>query len=133
MANYTRFLRFILIMLVVTGAFFASDASARDKAQVEAEFLQAFERMYRQPGSVALTLDYAKLAIEKGDFEAALSPLERLLMLNPSLPEVRLELGVMYFKLNSKLVAKEHLRLVAEDLSASEEVQKRAKDFLAKL
>lgn len=133
MANYTRILRFIFITGALIGVFMASDASARDKPQVEKEFLLAFDRMYKQPGNVALTLDYAKLAVEMEDYEAALSPLERLLMLNPSLPEVRLELGVMYFKLNSKLVAKEHLRLVAEDLSASEDVQKRAQAFLAKL
>lgn len=133
MSKNQSFLNMGIFLVVLTILLMGHDASARDKQLVQAEFQAAFEKMYAKPGDVGLALDYAKLAVELEDYESALSPLERLLMINPKLPEVRLELGVMYFKLNSMLVAKEHLLQVVDDGTASEELQQRAKMYLAKL
>jgi Flp pilus assembly protein TadD len=125
--------RLYCVVIPLAVALMGQDAAARSKAQTYAAFQQAFNTMYAHPGDVNATLDYVKLAVELEDYEAALSPLERLLMMNPDLPEVRLELGVMYFKLHSTLVAKEHLHMVAEDKTASEALKSRARNYLAKL
>ena len=39
------------------------------------------------------------LASQTGDLEGAISALERMLLINPNLPRVRLELGVLYYRL----------------------------------
>jgi tetratricopeptide (TPR) repeat protein len=133
MSKRAHFLALSVVIISLLCAATPQSAQARDKSQVAREFHAAFEKMYAKPGDVNLTLDYAKLAVELGDYESALSPLERVLMINPNLPEARLELGIMYFKLNSKLVAKEHLKLVVDDASADAALKQRAQEYLAKL
>lgn len=133
MFKRAHFLALSVVIVSLLSVATPQGAQARDKSQVASEFHAAFEKMYANPGDVNLTLEYAKLAVELGDYESALSPLERVLMLNPNLPEARLELGIMYFKLNSKLVAREHLKLVADDASVDEALKQRAQAYLAKL
>lgn len=133
MSKKLRFIVSCAFIFMLSVAVVERDAQARSQDEVRAEFLKAFDVVYANPGDVEATLHYAKLAVELGDYEAALSPLERLLMINPQLPEVRLELGVMYYNLKSNLVAREHLQHVAEDATATEALKKRASDYLAKL
>lgn len=90
-------------------------ADARDQKIVQEEFLKAFDVMYAHPDDADATLRYAALALEKGDHEAAVSPLERLLMMNPQLPEVRLQLGRAYYYLKSYDNARMHLEIVKKD------------------
>ena len=44
---------------------------------------------------------FAEQAVARGDYEAAIGALERMLYYNSNLPRVKLELGVLYFKLGS--------------------------------
>ena len=43
-----------------------------------------------------------------GDYEAAIGALERMLFYNPNLPRVKLELGVLYFRLHSYEMARSY-------------------------
>ena len=108
-------------------------ASARDQGVVMQEFQQAFQVMYAHPGDTDAALKYSALAVELNDYEAAVSPLERLLMMNPKLPEIRLEIGVLYYLMNSFDTAKMHLALVADDTTATPEQKQRANDYLTKI
>ena len=57
---------------------------------------------------------FAALAAQTGDLEGAISALERMLLINPDLPRVRLELGVLYYRLGSYEVARTYLEGGAE-------------------
>ena len=48
-----------------------------------------------------LTFAYADVSAKLGDNEAAVSALERMLLFNPNLPRVQLELGALYFRMGS--------------------------------
>lgn len=126
---------FSLFAAAAIGAFSVAPglAYATDKAQLEKEFNAAFNAMLSNPSDVALTTRYAELAVEKGDYESAIPPLERLLMTNPDLIDVRLEVGVMYFLLHSHSMAKEYLNEVKNNRQASPEQIKRADEFLARM
>lgn len=108
-------------------------AYAADKAALERQFNDAFTAMLNDPSDVALTMRYAELAVDLGDYESAIPPLERLLMANPNLLDVRLEVGVMYFMLNSHAMAKEYLLGVKNNNKATSEQIKRAEEFLARM
>jgi tetratricopeptide (TPR) repeat protein len=96
-------------------------------------FLQAFRHSYENPSDVNAALKYSEEAVKIGNYEAAIPPLERILMFNPSLSEVRLEVGVLYYLLNSADMAKKHLSMVAADPKATDVSKARATSYLAKL
>lgn len=56
---------------------------------------EAFRAVFADPGSLDKSFAFAEVAIQAGNFEAAISALERMLIINPNLPRVRLELGVL--------------------------------------
>ena len=91
----------------------------------------AFQEMLRSPGDMDILFRYAALATAVGDYEGAISALERMLVLNPNLPQVRLELGVLYYRIGSYLVARSYLDGVRKTEGAPPEVRGRAEQFLA--
>jgi tetratricopeptide (TPR) repeat protein len=122
-------LRFAYITFCMVVASTAVNAYAADNAA----FMQAFRHSYESPSDVKAALKYSEEAVKIGNYEAAIPPLERILMFNPRLSEVRLEVGVLYYLLNSKDMAKKHLGLVAQDESATDASKTRANSYLAKL
>lgn len=127
----------ILSLALVLGVGMVSGAPghayATDKAALQQEFQGAFEAMLSNPADVKLTTRYAELAVQLGDYESAIPPLERLLMADPDQLDVRLEVGVLYFLLNSHSMAKEYLSGVKNSGKATPEQVKRADEFLAKM
>ncbi len=120
-------------LMLTLGSVAPGHAYATDKAVLEQQFNEAFSAMLDNPADTKLTMRYAELAVELGDYESAIPPLERLLMVNPDLVDVRLEVGVMYYLLNSPAMAKEYLYEVKKSGKATPEQVKRADEFLAKM
>ena len=58
---------------------------------------------------------YAAVAMENEDYEPAIATLERMLIFEPDLPRVRLELAVAYFRLGVYEVANFHFQSVLDD------------------
>ncbi len=97
------------------------------------EYDRAFRAMMADPGNLDKTFTFAKLAIVKGDYEGAIGALERMLLINPNLPRVRLELGVLYFRLGSYQTARNYLATAIESPTVPPKVRKRAKTFIAEI
>lgn len=97
------------------------------------QFEQAFKAMLANPADLDVTFRYAELAIQVGDFEAAISALERMLLFNPDLPRVRLELGVLYFRLGSYAVARSYLQRATEGPNVPDDVRARVAVYLAEI
>jgi tetratricopeptide (TPR) repeat protein len=94
------------------------------------EFEALFKRMYDNPADVDLTFEYAAMATKLGDYEAAASALERILMFNPNLPRVKLQLGQLYFKLGSYKTARSYLDQ-ARGIDSPTDVRAEAARFIA--
>ena len=97
---------------------------------LKAEFEQAFQEMLRDPANLDKTFKYAELAVKVGDFEAAITALERMLLFNPDLPRVRLELGVLYFRLGSYAIARTYLTRALEATDVPPDVRERVQVYL---
>jgi Flp pilus assembly protein TadD len=69
---------------------------------------------------------YASLASQTGDLEGAISTLERMLLINADLPRVRLELGVLYYRLASYEVARTYLETALKSPNIPPDVRSRA-------
>lgn len=80
-------------------------ASAQDAAS---EQQRLYDQMIQQPANQELTATFVRFAVQRGDYEAAIGALERLLFYNPNLPLVKVELGVLYYKLRAYDVSKRY-------------------------
>ena len=89
----------------------AGGARAQDAGpgSLPARYDAAFQETLRDPANLDALFRFASLAVESGDLEGAVSALERMLILNPDQPRVRIELGVLYFRLGSYPAARSYL------------------------
>ena len=88
-----------------------------------------FSALIEDPTNLDNLFEYANLSILLGDLEAAISVFEQMLIYEPDLPRIRLELGVLYFRLNAYPSAKLYLNSV-RNYDAPEEVLKKVDAFL---
>jgi len=121
------------LALALALAAVAPPALAQDADAQRAEFLSLYQQILKNPTNVELTLRYARLGAQIGDYEASVSALERLLMYNPNLPTAEIELGLLYARLKSYTMARVYLEQAATAPNASPEIRARAQDALAKV
>lgn len=105
---------------VVACAMMAFGYADSARAQTAQDQEQLFQRMLRNPADHENTFAFVKVATERGDYEAAVGALERLLFYNPSLTRVKYELGALYFRLASYEMARRYFReaLASPDIDA---------------
>jgi hypothetical protein len=97
--------------------------------ETNAEREKIFSALIEDPTNLDYLFKYANLSILLGDLEAAISVFEQMLIYEPDLPRIRLELGVLYFRLNAYPSAKLYLNSV-KNYDAPEEVLKKVDSFL---
>jgi Tetratricopeptide repeat len=98
---------------------------------VERQYDAAFQEMLAQPANLDVLFKFASIASQTGDLEGAVSALERMLLVNPDLPRVRLELGVLYYRLGSYEVARTYFESALKSPNLPTEVRTRAEKFMA--
>ena len=124
------FLRYFLAVGLI-GSLATSLAFAdTDRAALEAKKDQLFQQMIANPSNLDIAFAYADVAAELGDNEGAVSTLERMLLFNPNLPRVDLELGALYFRMGSFDVAQSYFQKAAA-ANPPPEVQQRIDEYLA--
>ena len=98
------------IALLVTSAFLGLLTASTAWAQAPSEQERLFQQMLRNPKDVEVTFAYVKAATARGDYEAAIGALERILFYQPGLTRVKYELGSLYFRLGSYEMARRYFR-----------------------
>ncbi len=109
----------------------SSSIAPNDTAALKAAYNEAFKAMSADPGNLDKTFRFAELASQVGDVEGAVGALERMLLLNPNLPRVRLELGVLYYRLGSLAAARSYIVRALESNELPPPVRERAEKILA--
>jgi hypothetical protein len=94
------------------------------------EYDAMFAQVLREPANLDLSFRFAEVATAAGDYEAAIGALERMLFYNPALPRVRLELGILYFRLGSYEMARSYFEGALAGSDAPPEVRARVEPFL---
>ncbi len=108
--------------------------SPRPASAVVADDYDAlFKAMYRDPSNLDLSFRFAEQAVARGDYEAAIGALERMLYYNSNLPRVKLELGVLYFKLGSYDLAKGYFEDAIKGSDVPPEVKAQVAVYLAEI
>jgi tetratricopeptide (TPR) repeat protein len=104
----------------------------QERAALEVRQARLFQQMLRDPSNLDVTFAYADVSARLGNYEAAVSALERMLLFNPNLPRVDLELGALYFRMGSFAVAKSYFdKALAQNPPA--DVRARVEEYLAQI
>lgn len=130
-----RLRRYCISVAIIASVALALPVRAQDgfDAKLERDFEAAFEKVLNDPANLDTSFSHAELAIRIGDFEAAISSLERMLIYNPALPRVRLELGVLYFRLGSYAIASNYLTGAVRGADVPADVKARVEKYLGEI
>jgi tetratricopeptide (TPR) repeat protein len=101
--------------------------------ELRRQYDAAFAAMLANPGNLDIIFKFAELAVAVGDLEGAVSALERMLLIDANLPRVRLELGVLYYRLGSFEAARTYLMAALASPALPADVRARAQTFLAEI
>ena len=102
-----------------------SEADLRSEADV------LFKRMLVKPNDLDTTFRFSEIETKLGDYEAAIGALERMLFYNPNLPRVKLELGLLYFRLHSYEMARSYFEAAVAAPDTPQDVRDQVAKFLA--
>jgi tetratricopeptide repeat protein len=130
--SYLRWLFAIVVVLLATIAPARVSADTPDRAALLAKQDALFQQMLDNPSNLDVTFAYADVSAELGDNEAAVSALERMLLFNPNLPRVDLELGVLYFRMGSFKAAESYFNK-AKSFNPPADVTARVDEYLSKI
>ena len=122
-----------LIIVALLGALaMAPEAFAETpaNASLKTEQQALFDRMLKEPTNLDVAFRYAEVSTKLHDFEAAIGALERMLFFNASLARVKLELGVLYFRLGSYEMAKTYFTNAIADPAAPVDVRAKVQAYL---
>ena len=127
-----RILRIVysIITIAILGA--PTGAAGQETGSLEAQKEALFQQMLRNPANLDVTFAYADLAARLGDYEGAVSALERMLLFNPDLPRVQVELGALYFRMGSYDIARDYFAKAAA-ANPPPEVRARIDQYLAEI
>ena len=100
---------------------------------VQFDYDALFQQMYKSPSNLEVSFKFAEQAVARGDYEAAIGALERMLFFNPDLPRVKLELGVLYFKLGSYELARGYFQAAIQSASAPDDIRAQVRSYLSEI
>jgi tetratricopeptide (TPR) repeat protein len=120
-------------LLLAASVVFSTSQPAAAAPTLTPEYSALFKRMYADPTNIEVTFRFAELATQLGDYEAAIGALERILLFNPNLPRVRLQLGQLYFKLGGYRMARGLFEQAQSAPGAPPELRTQAAEFIAEI
>jgi tetratricopeptide repeat protein len=115
--------------LVMSGAMpgFAAEAGLDSRRET------LLREMLARPNDLDLAFEYAKLSSAAGDYEGAISTLERMLIYAPNTPRIQLELGILYYRLGAYDVARSYFEQVSANPSVPPDVAKQVSLYIQQL
>ena len=113
----------LLAILIVS---LPNTAGAQDVSEQNA----LFQRMVLNPANHDVTFEFARVASARGDYEAAIGALERLLYYNPRLTRVKYEIGALYFRLGSYAMARRYFKEALQSPDLDPTTRQRIETYL---
>ena len=122
----------VAVIGLLVGAASAQSLSDAEHTELQQRKEALFQQMLNNPGNLDTAFAYADVSAKLGDNEAAVSALERMLLFNPNLPRVQLELGALYFRMGSFELARTYFEKAAAG-NPPPEVKSRIETYLAEI
>jgi len=123
------------IVVALVACLAAVTAVAPAHAQVgtslDQRYRQALETMLSDLADPEKSFEFAQLAVEIGDLRGAIAAFERMLLINPRLGNIELELGVLYLRTGNAVLARYHISEALRAPNVPIPVRARAERYLA--
>jgi len=91
------------------------------------------QQMIARPNDLDLAFEYAQASADAGDYEGAISALERMLIYAPNTPRIQFELGVLYYKLGAYDVARSYFEQVLANPSVPNDIAEQVRLYIQQL
>ena len=121
----------LAIAAVVASA--TAPSFAAGSPDIEARRESLLKQMLARPNDLDLAFEYATLSSEAGDYEGAISTLERMLIYAPNTPRLQLELGVLYYRIGAYEVARSYFAQALANPKIPPEIAQQIQLYLAQL
>lgn len=130
-----RLITTLTISVLVSSTALCTSVSAQPMVNEETklEINQLYDALLINPTDRSLNLRYSTTLAKAGDYEAAIAPLERILVSEPQNAWLMLQLGILYNSLNSKIMARTYLEQAIHAPNVSSDVVQKAQALLATL
>ncbi len=115
----------VLILSSAHAATTAADSTADDVYQIRLDSLLS------DVANPERSFDFVEAAMDVGDLRGATAALERILLINPQLANIQLELGVLYLRMGNAGLAQYHINAALRAPNVPETVRLRALRLLA--
>ncbi len=129
MSSWAKLAIAVSFVCLFLGAPKTGTAAEVSEQQREA-MLQA---MIARPSDLDLAFQYAQAASNAGDYEGAISALERVLIYAPNTPSIQFELGVLYYKLGAYDVARSYFEQVLLNPSVPNGIAEQVRLYIQQL
>ena len=126
----TTVLRALPIILLYLALFLGSSLAQEPSRELKSQYDKAFAAMMADLTNPELSFQFVKVAIEVGDLRGAIAALERILLINPGLANIQLELGVLYLRVGNPELAQDYLRKAIRAPGIPDAIRSRAERFL---
>lgn len=103
--------------------------SSSTTAAAQARYDRAVAAMMENMSDPSRSFELAEAATQSGNVRGAIAALEGLLLLDPSLSNIKLELGLLYLRAGSPVIAERFIKEALEDPAAPPEVRARATQY----
>lgn len=128
-----RLLQGLCVALLVFTISAEVEARPAIDPAVQTEINALYDGLLQNPTDRSLNLRYSATLSKAGDYEAAIPPLERILVNEPHNAWLMTQLAVLYNALNAKLMARTYLKRALAEPDISAEVAQKARALLATL
>jgi tetratricopeptide (TPR) repeat protein len=125
-----------VVVSAATPSFAAASSSATQwltPEETEARREALLKQMIARPSDLDLAFEYATLSSQAGDYEGAISTLERMLIYAPNTPRLQLELGVLYYRLGAYEVARNYFEQALANPNLPPSIAQQVKLYLQQL
>jgi tetratricopeptide (TPR) repeat protein len=126
-----------LAMGGATPSYSAAESSAAierlSPEQIEARRQILLQEMLARPNDLDIAYEYATLSSAVGDYEAAVSTLQRMLIYAPNTPRLQLELGILYYRLGAYEVARSYFEQALANPNLPPSVAEQTRLYLQQL
>ena len=127
------FLSVFSVFLIISMTEAIAEGVREENLSLEERQADIFQKMFKDPTNMDYMFDYALVSIELSDLEGAITTLQRMLISDPNLPRVQMELGAAFFKLGSYNSAASYFNRVKATDDVPAEVLAKVDNFLAEI
>jgi hypothetical protein len=106
-----------------------ADGSVQTSADAQARYDRALAAVMTDMSDPARSFELADAATQSGNIRGAISALEGILLLDPRLSNIKLELGVLYLRAGSPEIAQKFIHEALQDPAAPADVRSRALEY----